>query len=135
MKIAVITSRFNPEITEPLRDNCLETLRQREVKEIVAWEVPGAFEIPYTAKQLAKKGTFDAIITLGAVIRGETSHFDYVCAETARGIQEVSLMFDLPILFGVLTTENVQQAKERLQKGKEVALAALEMIALKEHFF
>lgn len=131
-RIAIVVSRFNEPVTRKLLESALETLRACAVEEenlTVAW-VPGAFEIPYLAKHLAKQNRFDAVICLGAVIRGETPHFDYVAGEAAAGIARTSLELGIPIIFGVLTTDTVNQALERLDKGAYAAKAALEMINL-----
>jgi 6,7-dimethyl-8-ribityllumazine synthase len=137
LKVAVVVSRFNGFITESLLSGCLGTLKSHGVPEdliTVAW-VPGAFEIPLAAKKLAETGRYDAIITLGCVIRGATTHYDYVCNEAAKGIAAVSQQTGLPVIFGVLTTETIEQAIERSgtkagNKGCDAALAALEMVNL-----
>ena len=138
-RIAIAVSRFNELITQRLLEGALGTLRQRGVAEeavTVAW-VPGAFELPLACRWLSDSGRFDAILALGAVIRGETSHFDYICAEVARGLAEVGRTGGVPVAFGVLTCETTTQAMERSgpevgNKGAEAALAALEMAALAE---
>lgn len=137
VKIAVITSRFNEPVTSELKKGCLESLAAADVRSdcIKTIDVPGAFEIPFVAKQLAKQNQFDAIICLGAVIRGETSHYDYVCTQVSRGCQKIMLKFDVPVIFGVLTTENVEQAFDRVggahgHKGCDAADVALEMIQI-----
>lgn len=135
-KIAIVVSRFNEFITSKLLDGALDALKRHGLKEenIEIAYVPGAFEIPLVAKQLAKY-KYDAIICLGAVIRGNTSHYDYVCNEVSKGIASVSLEMELPVIFGVLTTENIEQAIERAgtkagNKGFEAANSAIEMISL-----
>ena len=112
VKIAIVVARFNDFITSKLLEGALDALRRHEVTEDaidIAW-VPGAFEIPLIAAKLAKTNQYDAIICLGAVIRGGTTHYDYVCSEVSKGIAHVSLTYDLPVMFGVLTTENIEQA-------------------------
>ena len=115
LKIAIVASRFNEFITNKLVGGAEDCLRRHNVEEediTLAW-VPGAFEIPLAAKKLAKSGKYDAIICVGAVIRGATSHYDYVCAEVSKGIASVSLETEIPVLFGVLTTDTIEQAIER----------------------
>ena len=137
IKVGIITARFNEFITSKLLGGALDTLKRHEVPEEnvdVAW-VPGAFEIPLIARKMAKSGKYDAIICLGAVIRGSTTHYDYVCNEVAKGISQVSLAHDIPVMFGVLTTENIEQAIERAgskvgNKGSEAAAGAIEMVNL-----
>ncbi|MBP1565772.1 MAG: 6,7-dimethyl-8-ribityllumazine synthase [Oscillospiraceae bacterium] len=136
-KIAIIASRFNEFITSKLIGGAEDALLRHEVKPEnidLAW-VPGAFEIPLAAKKMAESGKYDAIICVGAVIRGSTTHYDYVCAEVSKGIATVSLNSGVPVLFGVLTTENIEQAIERAgtkagNKGYDCAVSALEMINL-----
>lgn len=135
MHVGIVVGRFNRLITERLLDAALDTLRRHGVgdENIVVTYVPGAFEIPLAAQMMAQTEKYDAIVALGAVIRGETPHFDYVAAECARGIARVSLDFDLPIGFGVLTVNSIEQANERSgtksgNKGVDAALAALEMV-------
>lgn len=134
-RIAVITARWNSQVTEGLRDGALRALKRHNIEIIEDFYVPGAFELPLAAQKAAKTGRFQGIITLGCVIRGDTPHFDYVCAETTRGIGEVSLSQDIPVAFGLLTTDNLQQALERAgdnneNKGEEAALTVLEMLEL-----
>ena len=137
IKVGIVATRFNEFITSKLLDGALDGLLRHEAKEEnihVAW-VPGAFEIPLIASQMAKSGKYDAIICLGAVIRGSTSHYDYVCNEVTKGIAAVSLASDIPVMFGVLTTENIEQAIERAgsksgNKGYDCALSAIEMVNL-----
>jgi len=134
---AVVVSRFNSFITERLLDAAVNTLVRHGVdgdKVQVVW-VPGAFEIPLAARALAQTGTFDAIVALGAVIRGATAHFDYVAGECARGLAQVQLECEVPIGFGVLTVDTVEQAMERAgakagNRGADATLAALEMASL-----
>jgi len=137
LRVGVVVSRFNEFITGNLLTGALEFLDQCGVEEgdLKVIKVPGAFELPQAAKKLCSTGSFDAVICLGAVIRGDTSHFDYICAETSRGIGQVGLEFNVPVLFGVLTTENVDQAVARSEagfsnKGREAAMAAIEMATL-----
>lgn len=134
-RIAVITARWNSQVTEGLRDGALRALKRYNIEIVEDFYVPGAFELPLAAQKAAKTGRFQGIITLGCVIRGDTPHFDYVCAETTRGIGEVSLSQDIPVAFGLLTTDNLQQALERAgdnneNKGEEAALTVLEMLEL-----
>ena len=135
VRIAVITARWNSQVTEGLRAGALRALTRHNIQAVEDFYVPGAFELPLAAQRAAKTGRFDAIITLGCVIRGDTPHFDYVCAETTRGIGEVGLKQDLPVAFGLLTTDNLQQALDRAaenkeNKGEEAALTVLEMLQL-----
>ena len=137
MKIAIVVARFNEFITSKLLSGCVACLIRHEAADedlTVAW-VPGAFEIPMAAKKLAESGKYDAVICLGAVIRGATPHFDYVCAEASKGIAQVSMQTGVPVAFGVLTTENIQQAVERAgtkagNKGVDCAMTAMEMVNL-----
>ena len=134
-RVAVITARWNSQVTDGLRDGALRALTRHDVQAVEDFYVPGAFELPLAAQRAAKTGRFDAVITLGCVIRGDTPHFDYVCAETTRGIGEVSLNQDIPVAFGLLTTDNLQQAMDRAgdnneNKGEEAALTILEMLEL-----
>ena len=115
IKVGIIVARFNEFITSKLLSGALDTLTRHEINEEniqVAW-VPGAFEIPLIASKMAESGKYDAVICLGAVIRGSTSHYDYVCNEVSKGIASVSLKSGIPVMFGVLTTENIEQAIER----------------------
>ncbi len=137
IKVGIIAGRFNEFITGKLLEGALDGLLRHEVKEEdieVAW-VPGAFEIPLIASKMAKSRKYDAIICLGAVIRGSTTHYDFVCSEVSKGIAAVSLNTDIPVMFGVLTTENIEQAIERAgtkagNKGYDCALGAIEMVNL-----
>ena len=136
-KMAIVASRFNEIITNKLVGGAEDCLLRHGVAAddiTLAW-VPGAFEIPLVAKKLAKSGQYDAIICVGAVIRGATSHYDYVCAEVSKGIASVSLNSDIPVMFGVLTTDTIEQAIERAgtkagNKGFECAEGAIEMVNL-----
>ena len=137
IKVAIVASRFNEFITAKLLSGAMDGLVRHDVREEdvdVAW-VPGAFEIPLVAKKLAECGRYDAVICLGAVIRGATSHYDYVCAEVSKGIAQVSLATGVPVLFGVLTTDTIEQAVERAgtkagNKGFDCATSAIEMVNL-----
>ncbi len=136
-KFCIILSRFNDFIGSKLLDGAIDELKRHGVSEdnIEIAKVPGAFEIPITAMKLAKTGKYNAIITLGAVIKGATAHFDYVSAEVSKGIAQVSLQTGVPVIFGVLTTENIEQAIERAgtkagNKGSEAAKSAIEMANL-----
>lgn len=133
-KYAVVVSRFNEFITSKLLSGCIDALTRHGVKddEIEVFYVPGAFEIPFACKSLADTSRFDAIIALGAVIRGATSHYELVSNEVAKGIANTSLNSNVPVIFGVLTTESIEQAVERAgtksgNKGSEAALSAIEM--------
>ncbi len=137
VKIGIVTARFNEFITSKLLGGAIDGLKRHDVKEDqidVAW-VPGAFEIPLIAQAMVKSKKYDAVICLGAVIRGATSHYDYVCNEVSKGIAQVSLQSEIPVMFGVLTTDNIEQAIERAgskagNKGFECATGAIEMINL-----
>jgi 6,7-dimethyl-8-ribityllumazine synthase len=136
-RFAIVVSSFNRHITEKLLQGTEQCLREHNVPEKNRKVVycPGSFELPQVANQLAAQKKWDAIICLGAVIRGDTPHFEYVSAETARGIQDVALRHSLPVIFGVLTTDNEQQALDRVggsqgHKGRDAALTAIEMAAL-----
>lgn len=135
--IAIVVSQFNQEITALLLEGALLRLKELGIaeKNIKVVKVPGAVEIPLVAKLLAQSNKYQALICLGAVIRGETSHYDYVCTQVSEGCQRVMMDCELPVIFGVLTTENEEQAKERVggkhgHKGREAADAALEMLAI-----
>ena len=137
VKIGIVAARFNEFITSKLLSGALDGLKRHKVEDEdidVAW-APGAFEIPLIAAEMADSGKYDAIICLGAVIRGSTSHYDYVCNEVSKGIAQVSLKSRIPVMFGVLTTENIEQAIERAgtksgNKGFDCATGAIEMINL-----
>ena len=137
LRFGLVVSRFNDFITSNLLTGSLDVFSQCGVDEadLKVLKVPGAFELPQAARKLCSTGNFDAVVCLGAVIRGETSHFDYICAEASRGAGQVGLEFNVPVLFGVLTTENLEQAVARSgsgssNKGRETALAAIEMATL-----
>ncbi len=137
IKVGIVAARFNEFITSKLLSGAMDALTRHEVKEEdihVAW-VPGAFEIPLIASKMANSKKYDAVICLGAVIRGNTTHYDYVCNEVSKGIATVSLNSDIPVIFGVLTTENIEQAIERAgtkagNKGFDCAVSAIEMVNL-----
>ena len=137
MRVGIVAARFNEFITSKLLSGAMDGLIRHDVQEEdihVAW-VPGAFEIPLIASKMAGSGKYDAVICLGAVIRGSTSHYDYVCNEVSKGIAAVGLDSGIPVLFGVLTTENIEQAIERAgtkagNKGYDCALSAIEMVNL-----
>ena len=137
IKIGIVAARFNEFITSKLLGGAVDALNRHEIPEEnieVAW-VPGAFEIPLIASNMAKSGRYDAVICLGAVIRGSTSHYDYVCSEVSKGIASVSLASDVPVMFGVITTDTIEQAIERAgtkagNKGFDCAVGAIEMVNL-----
>ena len=137
LKFGIVAARFNEFIVSKLVGGALDTLHRHETADSdidVAW-VPGAFEIPIAAKKMAESGKYDAVLCLGAVIRGSTTHYDYVCSEVSKGVAQVGLQTGVPTLFGVLTTENIEQAIERAgtkagNKGADAAMAAMEMASL-----
>lgn len=137
IKVGIVAARFNEFIVSRLLGGALDGLKRHDVKDDdidVAW-VPGAFEIPLIASKMAKSGKYDLVICLGAVIRGSTSHYDYVCSEVSKGIATVSLQSDIPVMFGVLTTDNIEQAIERAgtkagNKGYDCAVSGIEMVNL-----
>ncbi|MCS6979800.1 MAG: 6,7-dimethyl-8-ribityllumazine synthase [Flavobacteriales bacterium] len=137
LRLGIVVSEWNAEITSALLKGAVETLLRLEGEEenILIESVPGAFELPFGAQLMARMTDVDAVICLGCVIRGETPHFDYVCQAAAQGILEVGLQLELPVIFGVLTTDTLDQARERAggrhgNKGVEAALAALKMVGL-----
>jgi 6,7-dimethyl-8-ribityllumazine synthase len=140
MRIAVVAGRFNDHITQPVLDGALATLRDAGLDEVPVYWVPGAFEIPLVAQRLAASGACDAVVCLGAVVRGDTPHFDFVAGECAAGIARVSLDTGVPVVFGVLTTDDLDQARARcggaphhgvgVNKGEESAATAVEMVNL-----
>jgi 6,7-dimethyl-8-ribityllumazine synthase len=138
-KYGIVVSRFNEFISSRLLGGAIDAMARHGVKDdeiTVAW-TPGAFEIPIVAKKMAESGKFDAVIALGAVIRGNTPHFDYVASEVSKGVAQISLATGVPVLFGVLTTETIEQAIERAgtkagNKGFDAAVAAIEMVNLLE---
>ncbi|HTS77815.1 MAG TPA: 6,7-dimethyl-8-ribityllumazine synthase [Bryobacteraceae bacterium] len=127
LKFAVVVSRFNERITEKLLDSARRGLAQAGAGEPEIFRVPGAFELPLAAKMLAHTHAYHGIIALGAVIRGETPHFDYVAGEAAHGLQQVALETGIPVAFGVLTTDTLAQAEARVEKGFDAAMTAIEM--------
>ncbi|MCM3597020.1 6,7-dimethyl-8-ribityllumazine synthase [Metabacillus idriensis] len=137
LKVAIIVGRFNEFITSKLLSGAVDALKRHGVEDEnveLAW-VPGAFEIPLVAKKMASTNKYDAVITLGTVIRGSTTHYDYVCNEAAKGVSQASMSTGVPVIFGVLTTESIEQAIERAgtkagNKGYEAAVAAIEMANL-----
>ena len=136
-KFAIVVSRFNDFITSKLLDGALDCLHRHGVKDddLSLIRVPGAFEIPLAAQKLAQSGDYDGVICLGAVIRGATTHYDYVCSEVSKGIAKVSLDTNIPVGFGIVTTENIAQAIERAgtksgNKGYDTAMSVLEMADL-----
>ncbi|GAB7386209.1 6,7-dimethyl-8-ribityllumazine synthase [Bacillaceae bacterium] len=141
LKIGIVVSRFNEFVTSKLLSGAFDALKRHGVEDDdveVAW-VPGAFEIPLTAKKLAESGKYDAVIALGTVIRGATPHFEYVANEVAKGVAAVALQSGVPTIFGVLTTDNIEQAIERAgtkagNKGWEAAVSAIEMANLYKQF-
>ena len=141
IKVGIVAARFNEFIVSKLLSGCEDGLLRHGVQPqdiSVAW-VPGAFEIPLIASKMAKSGKYDAVIALGAVIRGATPHFDYVCAEAAKGVAQASMGSGVPVAFGILTTENIQQAVERAgtksgNKGYDAAMSAIEMANLFRQF-
>jgi 6,7-dimethyl-8-ribityllumazine synthase len=138
-KVAIVTAKFNSLVTDQLEAGAVACLVEHGAKaeEIVVAKVPGAVELPLAAKTLAATGKYEAVVALGCVIRGDTSHYDYVCSMAADGIREAAMGTGVPVIFGVLTTENLEQALERAEagrgnKGREAALGALEMADLLE---
>lgn len=137
VRLAIVVSRFNQFVTERLLEGALDTLHRQgvDLEQVTVARCPGAFEMPLVARKLARSGRYDAIICLGAVIRGATSHFEYVASGVAQGLARTMLDIEVPIIFGVLTTDTIEQAIERAgakagNKGAEAALTALEMIDL-----
>jgi 6,7-dimethyl-8-ribityllumazine synthase len=135
LKFGLVISRFNDFITRRLVEGCMDALKRNGVdeKDVEAAYVPGAFEIPVVAQKMARSGKFDAVISLGAVIRGSTSHFDYVAGQVARGVSTASMETGVPIIFGVITTETIEQAIERAgtrltNRGFEAGQSAIEMV-------
>lgn len=137
LRFAIVASRFNDFITKSLIGGAVDALVRHEAAEsdVVVYKVPGAFEIPLMSKKLAESGKYDAVIALGAVIRGSTPHFDYVSSEVSKGVAKVTLDTGVPVIFGVLTTDTIEQAVERAgtkhgNKGAEAAMSALEMVSV-----
>lgn len=136
-RFGIVAAKFNAQVTSRLLNACVETLTAHGVRQenVTTVRVPGAFEIPLVARTMAKSGRFDAVICLGAVIRGDTPHFEYICAEVSRGIGQAAVDTEVPIIFGVLTTETVVQAVERadtrkFNRGGEAAKSAIEMVKI-----
>jgi 6,7-dimethyl-8-ribityllumazine synthase len=136
-RFAIVASRFNSFITDRLLEGALDALKRHgaEDKQIDVYKVPGSFEIPLTAKLLAKRKNVDCVVCLGTVIRGATPHFEYIASEVAKGIAQVSLEYEKPVVFGVITSENIEQAIERAgtksgNKGYDAAMTAIEMVNL-----
>lgn len=137
LRVGIVVGRFNDFINAKLVDGAVDGLRRHGVEDDlieVAW-VPGAYEVPFIAKKLVESGKYDAVIGLGTVIRGSTTHYDYVCNEAAKGIQQVSLQTGVPVIFGIVTTESIEQAIERAgtkvgNKGYDAAVSAIEMANL-----
>lgn len=137
LRVAILASRFNAQITDRLLEGALKALREHgaEAENIETWRVPGAWELPQAAARAARAGRFDAIVALGCVIRGQTPHFEYVCTEATLGLGAVARDGDVPLAFGVLTTDDLEQAMARAgdgpdNKGWEAAMAALEMVSV-----
>ncbi|HHW38520.1 MAG TPA: 6,7-dimethyl-8-ribityllumazine synthase [Bacillales bacterium] len=141
IRVGIVVSRFNEFITGKLLTGAQDALKRHGVEDSavdVAW-VPGAFELPLVAKKMAESGNYDAVITLGTVIRGATTHYDYVCNEAAKGVSQAGMSSGIPVIFGVVTTENIEQAIERAgtkagNKGWDTAVAAIEMANLMKNF-
>lgn len=141
LRIGIVVSRFNEFLTGKLLSGAQDALKRHGVAEEdvdVAW-VPGAFELPFVAKKMAESGNYDAVITLGTVIRGATTHYDYVCNEAAKGVAQAGMSSGIPVIFGVVTTENIEQAIERSgtkagNKGWDSAVSAIEMANLMKNF-
>ena len=137
IKVGIVAARFNEFIVSKLVSGAIDGLKRHDVNDEdidIAW-VPGAFEIPLIASKMAASGKYDAVIALGAVIRGSTSHYDYVCSEVSKGVAQAGLQSGVPVMFGVLTTDNIEQAIERAgtkagNKGYDVACSAIEMVNL-----
>ena len=137
MKFGIVASRFNDFICGRLMEGAVDALTRAgaEEKDIIIYKVPGSFELPLTAKKVAKSGRYDAVICLGAIIRGATPHFEYISAEVSKGIAVVGLETEVPVVFGVLTTDTIEQAIERAgtksgNKGADAAMTAIEMVDL-----
>jgi len=133
LKFAIVVARFNSGITDKLVQGAQEALEKSQAETVDVFDVPGSFELPLASKQLAMTGRYDAIVALGAVIRGETAHFDFVAGEAARGLQQVMLETTVPVAFGVLTTDTLEQAEARAggqrgNKGFDAAMTAIEMV-------
>lgn len=141
LKVGIVVGRFNDFITGKLYEGAVDAFKRHgvEVNDVEVAFVPGAFEIPLVASKMANSGKYDAVVTLGAVIRGSTPHFDYVCNEAAKGVSQASQQSGIPVIFGVITTDTIEQAIERAgtkagNKGWEAATAAIEMATLLKNF-
>ncbi|MFG6147251.1 6,7-dimethyl-8-ribityllumazine synthase [Halobacillus sp. B23F22_1] len=141
LKVGIVVGRFNDFITGRLYEGAVDALKRHgvDLDDVEAAYVPGAYEIPMVANKMAGSGKYDAVITLGAVIRGSTPHFDYVCGEAAKGVSQASMQSGIPVIFGVITTDTIEQAIERAgtkagNKGWEAATAAIEMANLNRQF-
>lgn len=141
LKVGIVVGRFNDFITGKLYEGAVDAFKRHgvEVNDVEVAYVPGAFEIPLVASKMANSGKYDAVVTLGAVIRGSTPHFDYVCNEAAKGVSQASQQSGIPVIFGVITTDTIEQAIERAgtkagNKGWEAATAAIEMATLLKNF-
>ncbi|SFK56604.1 6,7-dimethyl-8-ribityllumazine synthase [Halobacillus dabanensis] len=141
LKVGIVVGRFNDFITGKLYEGAVDAFKRHgvEVNDVEVAYVPGAFEIPLVAGKMANSGKYDAVVTLGAVIRGSTPHFDYVCNEAAKGVSQASQQSGIPVIFGVITTDTIEQAIERAgtkagNKGWEAATAAIEMATLLKNF-
>ncbi|GGF21326.1 6,7-dimethyl-8-ribityllumazine synthase [Halobacillus andaensis] len=141
LKVGIVVGRFNDFITGRLYEGAVDALKRHgvDLDDVEAAYVPGAYEIPMVANKMAGSGKYDAVITLGAVIRGSTPHFDYVCGEAAKGVSQASMQSGVPVIFGVITTDTIEQAIERAgtkagNKGWEAATAAIEMANLNRQF-
>ncbi len=135
-RFGIVNPRFNEFVTQKMLDGAVDTLLRHGVKEeeiVVVW-VPGSFEVPYAAKKMAESGKYDCIICLGAVIRGDTPHFDYISSEVTKGIAQISLTTGVPAIYGLITADSLEQAIERagtkVNKGRDAALSAIEMVNL-----
>ncbi|MDR1171738.1 MAG: 6,7-dimethyl-8-ribityllumazine synthase [Bacteroidales bacterium] len=141
MKIGIVVAEWNSEVTSVMKEGAIQTLKEHGVKDgdIILRHVPGSFELTAGAQMMAGYTSVDAIISIGCVIRGETPHFDYICQGVTAGLTQVSINFEIPVIFGVLTTNNLQQALDRAggkhgNKGVEAAVTAIKMVALKRDF-
>ncbi|RWZ58902.1 6,7-dimethyl-8-ribityllumazine synthase [Halobacillus fulvus] len=141
LKVGIVVGRFNDFITSKLYGGAVDALKRHgvDLEHVETAYVPGAFEIPLVASKMANSGKYDAVITLGAVIRGSTPHFDYVCNEAAKGVSQAAQQSGVPVIFGVITTDTIEQAIERAgtkagNKGWEAATGAIEMATLMKHF-
>jgi 6,7-dimethyl-8-ribityllumazine synthase len=141
MRFGIVVSEWNPNVTEKLLEGVLETLQKQGAMpdQIIVHSVPGSFELVYGSKLLVEKANVDAVIALGSVVRGDTPHFDYICQGVAQGIANLNIIQPIPVIFGVLTTDNMQQATDRAggrygNKGDEAAITAIKMVTLKRQY-